>query len=436
MADSTLYQLKQQISHYPTIEPPELEKMFDKIEILITESIALLVENTQLIEYQVLDLAGQVAGGLTRGKSIYKRSLMDPHGRETAQEDVPEIDAPVIAFYSIDDQQFLEQCGVLVTCLSDKLQVCNILQNLKLSRAVYESFIDTFLNLTTEYCSDVIKLSQHKLANTIDSQLDMRIANTESLVIGDHWTLFNVREEVFRKHIQVKLLREKIIKAYLRLAMRISQDLSQQSTTSQAIDNYQNGAIGLDKAISYYDQHSGHRFASYASWWIRQAVLLHLKEYANFVHLPIGTWQAYTWLETVVKPKIQARKGIATRRDIQEESGYTEQQLSTIYESVKLSQVFSLDYPLGDEQSDVLMSIIPSENEAEAKAELDETRQTIKDLLKSLTPVECKVICMNFGLLEYIPNRGIPVKAVKKERIRQILAKRSQDEYRSSQKRR
>lgn len=434
MADTTLFYLKQQVNNYPTLEQLELVQLFDELEELIMSATHILIDFTQLIETNLLELAGQIAGGLTKGKSVYKRSLMDPRKRDTSADEVPEINPPTIAFYSSDDQEFLVNILELSRAVNrnDKPSVHAIISKLKLSRAIYEQFLEMFLKLTENYCEQTVELAQHRLTGDVQAteQLTTETLRVESLVMGDHWSLYNVRAEIQRKFDKARFLRDKTLRAYLRLAMRISQDLSQQSTNSQALDNYQSGTLGLVRAISYYDQYSGFRFASYASWWIKQSVLLHLKESANFVHLPVGTWQAYTWLETVVKPKVLAREGSITRERLKEESGYSDAQLDMIYASVKASQVFSLDYPLGDDESDTtLMSIVADDSikAPDAPAESD-TMVRVKGLLGKLSPEDLKIVCLHYGLLEHLPTVEIPVKDLARERIRQRLAWRIKHE--------
>jgi len=53
------------------------------------------------------------------------------------------------------------------------------------------------------------------------------------------------------------------------------------------LDVIEEGNLGLITAADRFDPERGIRFATYASWWIRQAILLGLAEQANAVRIPL-----------------------------------------------------------------------------------------------------------------------------------------------------
>ena len=54
----------------------------------------------------------------------------------------------------------------------------------------------------------------------------------------------------------------------------------------EKMDLVQEGHIGLMKAIDRFDVHRGHRFSTYATWWIRQAVWRARDDNAGIIRLP------------------------------------------------------------------------------------------------------------------------------------------------------
>ena len=53
------------------------------------------------------------------------------------------------------------------------------------------------------------------------------------------------------------------------------------------LDVIEEGNLGLITAADRFDPERGIRFATYASWWIRQAILRGIAEQANAVRIPI-----------------------------------------------------------------------------------------------------------------------------------------------------
>ncbi len=78
--------------------------------------------------------------------------------------------------------------------------------------------------------------------------------------------------------------RKKLIEANLRLVVRIAK----MYVTSDAalMDLIQEGNIGLIKAASKYDYRRQVRFSTYATWWIKQAIIRSLSNKRRMIRLP------------------------------------------------------------------------------------------------------------------------------------------------------
>jgi RNA polymerase sigma factor (sigma-70 family) len=72
--------------------------------------------------------------------------------------------------------------------------------------------------------------------------------------------------------------RNRMVEANVALVAHIARRLRPAGSTVPQADLVQEGVLGLMKAIERFDPTRGHRFSTYASWWIRGAVLQALRD--------------------------------------------------------------------------------------------------------------------------------------------------------------
>lgn len=221
-----------------------------------------------------------------------------------------------------------------------------------------------------------------------------------------------------------ELAKAVLIKSNLRLVVSIARQYAYRGLPMA--DLVQEGNLGLMKAVEKFDHTRGFKFSTYASWWIRQAIIRAIESQIRTIRIPIYKLEVVNRVHQAQKLMSQS---IGREPTVAEIAARLELPPEEVEELLALAkEPMSLDARVSDESEATVIDFVenPDADCPSEDLECAALREQIEDALASLTPREEKVIRMRFGIgeathysLEEIGSRF----ALTRERIRQIEIK-------------
>lgn len=162
------------------------------------------------------------------------------------------------------------------------------------------------------------------------------------------------------------------------------------------------GISGLDLAAEKFDYKKGHKFSTYAYYWIRQAVVRCISNHSRVIRLPVHVCEALTKIKRITNEL--SGKGEVTDANIAEALGLPEDKVK-LYKKVG-ARTRSLDTPLYTSynkrmEQDATLLV---DNVAQEDASVDDLlkddmiKENLNVVLNTLHPRERDVLRMRYGL--------------------------------------
>ena len=220
-----------------------------------------------------------------------------------------------------------------------------------------------------------------------------------------------------------QVAREHLITANSRLVISVAKKYMGRGVPF--LDLIQEGNIGLIRATKKFEYQRGHKFSTYATWWIRQAVTRAIADQGRTIRVPVHMGDQINKLLRVQHQLTQLLGRDPTVDELAERLEVLPKKVENMIQVAR--RPLSLETPTDDEEDSVLGDFI-EDDEAPPPDELatyNLLKEHLDQVLESLPPREVRILQLRYGLLDgqaYTLEEVGRKMGVTRERVRQIEA--------------
>src|SRR5512144_1621535 len=217
--------------------------------------------------------------------------------------------------------------------------------------------------------------------------------------------------------------REHLITANSRLVISVAKKYMGRGVPF--LDLIQEGNIGLIRAAKKFDYRRGHKFSTYATWWIRQAVTRAIADQGRTIRVPVHMGDQ---INKLLRVQHQLTQRLGRDPSVDELAEALEVTPAKVENMIQVARrPLSLETPTDNEEYSLFAHFIQNQKvpAPDETATYNLLREHLDSVLNGLPPREVRILQLRYGLLDgqaYTLEEVGRKMGVTRERVRQIEA--------------
>ncbi|PJF30595.1 MAG: RNA polymerase subunit sigma [Candidatus Thermofonsia Clade 1 bacterium] len=249
-----------------------------------------------------------------------------------------------------------------------------------------------------------------------------RLAEEQLAEYGDRLPL-DQRYELERLVEEGVAAQEHLIKANSRLVISVAKKYIGRGVPF--LDLIQEGNIGLIRAARKFEYQRGHKFSTYATWWIRQAVSRAVADQGRTIRVPVHMGDQINRLRRLSLSLTQTLGREPSLEEIAEAMETTPDKISVLLENSR--RPISLESPTDEDEETEIGDFVEDTRELSPSEATDREmlRHHLMEALNRLPEREAHILRLRYGLedgeMHTLEEVGRAI-GVTRERVRQLEA--------------
>jgi RNA polymerase primary sigma factor len=217
--------------------------------------------------------------------------------------------------------------------------------------------------------------------------------------------------------------REHLIRANSRLVISVAKKYIGRGVPF--LDLIQEGNIGLIRAANKFDYQLGHKFSTYATWWIRQAVTRAIADQSRTIRVPVHMGDQ---INKLLRTAHRLTQELGREPSPDELANAMEIPTRKAEEMLRVARrPLSLEMPTDDDGESELGDFIEDEDSPAPDEDVTAgmLRELLREILQVLPPRTVRILQLRYGLVDgetYTLEEVGKKLGVTRERVRQIEA--------------